>query len=879
MKKVLSFLTIFTVTVFSAYATHNRAGEITYRHISGLKYEVTITTYTKESSTAADRDKLEILWGDGNNSELPRDNGSGQTVGPDIKINIYKGTHDYPGPGRYILSMLDPNRNGGIQNMAGSVNIPFYIESELIISPFEVGRYNNSPVLLNPPIDNACVNRLYIHNPGATDPDGDSLSYEIINVRKAPGTVADGYYIPANVSIDAITGDLIWNMPAIIGEFNFAILIKEWRRKNNGSQVIGTVVRDLQVTVGPCNNFPPVIAPMKDTCIEAGTFLQYNIKATDPDNDNVSLNITGGPFIVSVSPAQFPQNVTNTGTVSADLTWQTECSHVRTSPYSVLVKAFDSPSNSSEPSLSDYKSFNIHVVGPSPKNPVATPTGNNIILNWDSSVCMEATGYKIYRKTGYYGFIPDHCELGVPAYTGYSYVATVEGHGTITYTDPNLIHGQQYCYMIVAEFPDGAESYASIEICAELKKDVPVITHVSVENTAETGQIYTAWSAPTEMDTLQNPGPYRYLIYRSPDMTGENWELIDSTVISQTIKETDTIYIDKLVNTVSHANSYKIELVNRGPGNFYSIGNTHTAASIWLEIEPVETGRALELKWDVNVPWTNYRYDIYKYDNGSASFDSIGTTTQTSYIDTGLTNLESYCYYVKAVGEYSADGITKPLINLSQEKCGVPNDIEPPCPPILAVEPDCEMVKNTLTFTLPEGTCHNDAIFYQIYFKEVLDGTFEKLKTMEGNVPVEFIHERPNTIAGCYYITSVDEYGNESLFVDSICVDNCPVYELPNVFSPDGDGINDFFQPFPYKFVESINLKILNRWGQQIFESSNPNINWNGLHLSSKAPCTEGVYYYICTVNEIRLTGIESRSLQGSIHLFRSADIIPQIKD
>lgn len=49
---------------FSAQATHNRAGEIIYEHVSGFTYKVTINTITKASSTAADRPWLKIKWGD-----------------------------------------------------------------------------------------------------------------------------------------------------------------------------------------------------------------------------------------------------------------------------------------------------------------------------------------------------------------------------------------------------------------------------------------------------------------------------------------------------------------------------------------------------------------------------------------------------------------------------------------------------------------------------------------------------------------------------------------------------------------------------------------------------------------------------------------------
>ena len=134
-----------------------------------------------------------------------------------------------------------------------------------------------------------------------------------------------------------------------------------------------------------------------------------------------------------------------------------------------------------------------------------------------------------------------------------------------------------------------------------------------------------------------------------------------------------------------------------------------------------------------------------------------------------------------------------------------------------------------------------------------------------------------DSIAGCFAVTALDssiiyssgQNQNESILSDSVCVDNCPVYEIPNVFSPDGSGENDKLIPFPYKFIESIDLKIYNRWGQLMFETKNPDINWDGKNQKNNEDCTEGVYYYICQVNEIHYYGIGTRLLNGFIHILR----------
>ena len=103
MQRVLNRLVFTCVTLMlfsvSVYATHNRAGEITYTHVEGLTYEVLITTYTK-ASAVADRPQLLMYWGD--EIDQPGDTIERETINNipgDIQINTYRGTHTYGGPG------------------------------------------------------------------------------------------------------------------------------------------------------------------------------------------------------------------------------------------------------------------------------------------------------------------------------------------------------------------------------------------------------------------------------------------------------------------------------------------------------------------------------------------------------------------------------------------------------------------------------------------------------------------------------------------------------------------------------------------------------------------------------------------------------------
>ncbi|NNF01260.1 MAG: T9SS type B sorting domain-containing protein, partial [Bacteroidia bacterium] len=685
-----------------------------------------------------------------------------------------------------------------------------------------------------------------------------SLSYELISCRGENGQFISGYTFPTannSFTLDAITGDLIWDTPQAVGEYNVAMLIREYR---DGSE-IGSVVRDMQITIKPSNNNPPTIDPLLDICVEAGTFISIDVEARDLDNDQITLTGTGGPLILSVSPATFNQPVTGTGVVNSTFEWQTDCDHVRKSSYQMLFKAEDSDP---DVNLVDLERLNITVVAPAPKNPKAEPLGNNINLHWNPSICQGANGYKIYRRLGFYGFTPGQCETGVPAYTGYSLIGKTFALNDTTFSDDNngsgFIAGQDYCYMIVACFPDGAQSYASVEVCTEIKRDLPVITNASVNFTdAVNGSVYVAWSKPTELDSTITPGPFRYEVFRSADLSGTNF-----TMIASLPSLNDTIITDTLINTLDNPHSYRIDLWNETPGNTFLVGNSTIAASVYLNI--VSGDKKLNLNWDVNVPWTNSRYDIYRFNNISMTFDSIGTSTNKNFVDTGLVNGQQYCYKIKSVGQYSGDGLIKPIINWSQENCAMPIDNEPPCAQDLNVIPDCDLERNFLSWNNNGTNCPNDIHHYNIYYTPLLNGDFNLIATINDSKDTSIVFDNLESIAGCYYVTAVDSIGNESMQSNIECVDNCPLYELPNVFTPDDNGKNDLFHPFPYRFVRDIDIKIYNRWGNLVFETTDPDVNWNGKLNNSGGACPDGVYFYTCVVNEIYLEGIRSRVLKGN---------------
>ena len=86
----------------------------------------------------------------------------------------------------------------------------------------------------------------------------------------------------------------------------------------------------------------------------------------------------------------------------------------------------------------------------------------------------------------------------------------------------------------------------------------------------------------------------------------------------------------------------------------------------------------------------------------------------------------------------------------------------------------------------------------------------------------------------------------------------------PNAFSPDGDGINDFFNISGQK-IEDFQIEIFNRWGQMVNKSFDLNDGWDGTFNGKKLPT--GTYVYKIKTREF---GIDQNLIKsGSVALVR----------
>ncbi|MCR5455209.1 MAG: gliding motility-associated C-terminal domain-containing protein [Bacteroidales bacterium] len=880
ISKILLLMSVVALfTAGTASATHNRAGEITYKHISGYRYQIIVYTYCY-TLTEADRQELEVDCGDGTGKITVTRDGNGTILDDEnamsfsyLKKNVYYGEHTFSGPGTYVLYMEDPNRNDGVSNIPNSVNVVFSIKTTLKIDA-AIGN-NSSPELLNAPMDKAALNKTFVHNPGAYDPDGDSLSYRIATCLQQDGQEIVGYTLPPvsdSIYVNPVTGDFVWERPTQVGTYNVAMWIEEWR---DGVK-IGQILRDIQVDVIDTDNHTPIIDNTGNHCVLAGDKLEFNVTASDPDHDMMRMEASGGPLTLAKSPATFETIQTWTHSPVGHFTWQTTRDHIRRMPYELLIKVYD---DDWKVPLTAYRTINIRVIAPHPNIEKLTNNSTEIKIDWNRGGNTNATGYKIYRKDKTLDeYEPGICETGIREGTGYHLIAEIHnGTDTMYVDDENgkgLPSGFVYTYRVTAIFADGAESQPSPPMHSVLVKGIIAMTNVSVNSTDElTGDVTVKWTRPLQpIDPALMVPPFKYKL-QVKDNKDEGVQNKMPEIIANTEEELkDTTYINKDIDTKNYSSAYLATFFytdpddkERNPENpgFRDNGATDEATSVFLKLTPSD--RRITITHEEQTPWRNDMFEVYRKDPDSDEFVKVGETDKSYYVDYNLENGTEYGYKIKTIGYYSAPGLPNHIENWSQEAYATPIDTIAPCVNLTALS-YCDDNYNMLTWH-PDTVCGLGIEKYMIFYSETLDGELSKLDEVGPNV-LEYKHYPTTGMAGCYVVAARDSAGNVGLLNNKTCLDMCDYYRLPNVFTPNGDGKNDLYHPLPYQFVDHIEMTITNRWGKAVFETTDPDINWDGTDQNNGSAVPDGVYFYECTVYERRLTGLEYREIKGYITVF-----------
>ena len=924
---ILTFILSFLALSY-ANATHIRAGEITAKRISTttLTYRVTLTTYTDQINGIQANDGQNFVKFYFGVTGVPLYDVKRKKkflINASTMCNVYDTTFTFPAQGKYTITTAITNRNANTINLPGRTDeISFFVETTIVVNG-ALG-LNNTPVLLNIPIDTAGVGKRFIHNPGAFDADGDSLAYRLTIPKRdfgegsGFGEFIAGYKDPSTLGqplltedgsgasifkIDPITGDLIWDAPGkwstAVYQINVAFIVEEWRKGFDGKYAkIGEITRDMQIIVVETPNNRPLLTVPNQICVEAGQKVEFKVTGRDKDGNNLKITTNSGVYNRDASgisasyvfplEAKFtPLNATQKSPAEGTFTWETNCKHVREQAYDVLFKVEDFPGRFAV-QLTDTKTVKIKVIPPRPRGLIAKNTERGTELRWQlyPDCNIQNAEMIIYRKEGCSNYIPAQCELGLPTSLGFVEVARISVKDTF-FLDNKAQNGKIYSYSIVASLASSdfvsIPSVPSNEACigSEIPQFAPVMTNVSIDKTdTQTGQITVKWTRPLNFDSTAFKGPYQYKLYRATGISGGTFQLIAS-INTKANKAADTIFIDKDLNTFQNGYTYKVAFLYE---TSKVLAESQVASSVRLTA--TSDAQKVKLSWQANVPWNNdnRKHRIYRelktkpgtfnliaevtvqavntytyFDDGTDRFPDDGTNTIRLIIDS------SYCYKVETVGAYLKLPQLGLLNNFSQVSCGSPIDNTPPCPPVLtSIDIDCQnldrkalceasSLTNKFKWSTPVSSagvvCKTDVLKYNIYYARYKD---EKPKLLATVLAPEtsFTHVRPlqDGFAGCYYITAVNRLNIESAVSNIICKDNCPTVELPNVFTPNGDGKNDTFTPLTCTaFIQTISIEIYDRYGTKVYESSGDNLSWNG-KTTNGAELPAGTYYYLATV-------------------------------
>jgi gliding motility-associated-like protein len=102
---------------------------------------------------------------------------------------------------------------------------------------------------------------------------------------------------------------------------------------------------------------------------------------------------------------------------------------------------------------------------------------------------------------------------------------------------------------------------------------------------------------------------------------------------------------------------------------------------------------------------------------------------------------------------------------------------------------------------------------------------------------------------------------------DSIIIDACSSLWIPNVFTPNNDGYNDYFYAVG-RYIPRFKLEIFNRWGQTLKTLHGIDEKWDGTYRGQKMP--QGTYFWVPDYEQVNRNGsTEHVRLQGSVTLVR----------
>ena len=292
-----------------------------------------------------------------------------------------------------------------------------------------------------------------------------------------------------------------------------------------------------------------------------------------------------------------------------------------------------------------------------------------------------AAKYEIYRST--------------QQSTGYSLLGTTT---STSYVNTGAAVGKTYYYRVKAVNSAGTSAYSNI-VSGRAKAAIPAAPRVTIGNSSASGKPQLTWAAVD--------GAAKYEIYRSTQQS-TGFTLLGTT--------TSTNYVNTGA-AVGKTYYYKVRALNvDGAAGAYSSTVSGAAKAVAPAAPTVtmtysDSGKP-KLTWSAVSGAASYR--VYRSESRGTGYSLLGTTTSTSYVNTGAAVGKTYYYRVKAVNSAG----TSAYSNIVSGTARTPA----PAAPVLKGGTSSASGKPQLTWAAVDG-----AAKYDVYRSNSADGTFSKV--------------------------------------------------------------------------------------------------------------------------------------------------------
>ena len=292
-----------------------------------------------------------------------------------------------------------------------------------------------------------------------------------------------------------------------------------------------------------------------------------------------------------------------------------------------------------------------------------------------------AAKYEIYRST--------------QQSTGYSLLGTTT---STSYVNTGAAVGKTYYYRVKAVNSAGTSAYSNI-VSGRAKAAVPAAPRVTIGTSSASGKPQLTWAAVD--------GAAKYEIYRSTQQS-TGYSLLGTT--------TSTSYVNTGA-AVGKTYYYKVRALNvDGAAGAYSSTVSGAAKAVAPAAPTVtmtysDSGKP-KLTWSAVSGAASYR--VYRSESRGTGYSLLGTTTSTSYVNTGAAVGKTYYYRVKAVNSAG----TSAYSNIVSGTARTPA----PAAPVLKGGTSSASGKPQLTWAAVNG-----AAKYDVYRSNSADGTFSKV--------------------------------------------------------------------------------------------------------------------------------------------------------